>query len=348
MPFEKYIVRKKTNNSDSKVSYNYYYVTSKSTKEGQLKSNKTNLKKIIDNNMIEKLKKIYIAPAYKNVKIYLNSNILATGIDKAGRKQYIYSEERKKQRNIDKYNRISDLSKNIGRLKKSIDTDLLLQKYTKRKIIAVILKIMDHCNFRCGNKKYEKLYGSYGLTTLHKKHFKFKKDEIEIDFIGKKGVRNHCTIKDKTLESIIKKIYVKSSKDDPYMFNIKDENTSEKIIINITDVNKYLERFNVTSKDLRTWNANLIFLENFGKEVRKLNDNSYYSKNSDKRKNIRKRMIKDSIKNTAEKLHNTPAVCKSSYIFKNIINNIEDGIINLKLFETKCSIESLLKNILHI
>jgi DNA topoisomerase-1 len=348
MPLEKYIVRKKTNKSDSKVSYDYYYVTAESKKDTQLQKNNKNFKKITDNSTIEKLKKIYIAPAYKNVKIYLNKDILATGIDTAGRKQYVYSEERKKKRNIDKYNRISELSKNISRLKKSINNDLIEKTYSKNKVIAVILKIMDFCNFRCGNKKYEKMYGSYGLTTLHKKHFKFKKDEIEIDFIGKKGVRNYCIIKDKSLQSIIKDVYKRSSKDDPYIFNIINEKTNEKIIINITDVNKYLERFNVTSKDLRTWNANIIFLKSFKLELDKLNDDLYYKKKSDKKLKLRKKMIKEAIKNTAIKLHNTPAVCKSSYIFKSIVNSIEDGFINLSIFKKNFNSEALLKNIMHI
>ena len=186
MTLEKYIIRKKINNADGKMLYNYYYVTDKKNNKTnndsklikESKNTYINTQKITDNSKIEKLKKIYIAPAYKNVKIYLNKDILATGIDTAGRKQYVYSEERKKKRNIDKYNRISELSKNISRLKKSINNDLIEKTYSKNKVIAVILKIMDCCNFRCGNKKYEKMYGSYGLTTLHKKHFKFKKDEI--------------------------------------------------------------------------------------------------------------------------------------------------------------------------
>lgn len=339
---KKYIIRKKINNNGKNPSYNYYYVNNKD-------SNKSP-QKVIDKNTLDKIKKIYIAPAYKNVKIFLNSNLLATGIDNAGRKQYVYSDLRKKKRETDKFNRISRLSRNIYSLKKEITKDLEEKKYTKTKIIALILKIMDMCNFRCGNKKYEEKYGSYGLTTLHKKHFIIKKTEISIDFIGKKGVRNHCIIKDSYVCSMIQYVNVISTKDDPYFFNIIDEKTGEKVSITIGDVNKYLEKFNVTSKDLRTWNANIIFLTNFKKEVRKLDDSYFNTKKTDiGRLNIRKKMIREAIKNTAEALHNTSAVCKSSYIFKNIINNIEDGSINIKEFKDKTSnSETLLKNLMHV
>lgn len=343
---KKYIIRKKINNNNGKtISYNYYYV-----KDNKVKSKTSdNLpEKITNKDTLNKIKKIYIAPAYKNVKIFLNSNLLATGIDNAGRKQYIYSNLRKKKRETDKFNKITKLSRNIASLKKEIKKDLDEKLYTKTKILALILKIMDMCNFRCGNKKYEEKYGSYGLTTLHKKHFIIKKTEISIDFIGKKGVRNHCVIKDSNVQHMIKHVYSISTLDDPYFFNITDENTGEKVSISIGDVNKYLEKFNVTSKDLRTWNANIIFLTNFKKEITKL-DNSYFSikKTDTGRLNIRKKMIREAIKKTAEALHNTPAICKSSYIFKSIINNIEDGSIN-EFQDKSISSEKLLKNLMHI
>jgi len=343
MTEKKYIIRKKINNNEKIPSYNYYYI--KKSKE-----NNKSPEKIMDKNTLNKIKKIYIAPAYKNVKIFLNSNLLATGIDNAGRKQYVYSDLRKKKRETDKFNRISRLSRNIYSLKKEITKDLSEKLYTKTKILALILKIMDMCNFRCGNKKYEEKYGSYGLTTLHKKHFIIKKTKVDIDFIGKKGVRNHCIIKDQIVQNMIKYVYNISTKDDPYFFNIIDEETGEKISISILDVNKYLEKFNVTSKDLRTWNANTIFLTNFKKEVRKLDDSYFNIKKTDiGRLNIRKKMIREAIKNTAEALHNTSAVCKSSYIFKSIINNIEDGSINIREFQDKTSnSETLLKNLMHV
>lgn len=332
MVTQKYIIRKKLNNSDSNgkiSSYNYYYIKN---------DNKNNKEKISDRPTINRIKKIYIAPAYKDVKIFLNGDVLATGIDTAGRKQYVYSNSRRKKRETDKYDRLLKLSRNISNLKKHIKNNLNEKLYTKTKIIALILKIMDLCNFRCGNKKYEKKYGSYGLTTLHKKHFIIKKNEIIIDFIGKKGVQNYCSVKDTEIQNIIKHVYKISTKDDPYIFNIIDEKTGEKVIIDVRDINKYLEKFHVTSKDLRTWNANIIFLKHFKLEVRNL-DKSYFEKTTEKQLNIRKGLVRDAIKNTAFELHNTPTVCKNSYIVKNIVENIIDGTIKIKDFEKKINPE---------
>ena len=172
---KKYIIRKQIINSN-KPMYNFYFSDS--------------TQKIIDPKLLEKLYSIYIAPAYTDVKIYLKKELLATGVDKAGRTQYIYSEYSKKKRELKKYNQLIKLSNNIIHLKEKINKDLLSKEFDKNKIIALILKIMDICNFRCGNKIYEKKYGSHGLTTLHKKHIKINKDNIKISFIGKKGVLN--------------------------------------------------------------------------------------------------------------------------------------------------------------
>ena len=299
--------------------------------------------KINNKITLEKIAKIYIPPAYKNVKIFLNKELLATGIDKAGRKQYIYSENMKKKRELKKYNQIYKLTKNIDHFNKKINNDLAQKDFNKDKLIALTFKIMDLCNFRSGNKKYEKKYGSYGLTTIHKKHLKINENKITIDFVGKKGVNNNCIIKNKNLQNIIKKVYTLSSKDDNYLFSIIYKN--EKINITVIDLNKYLELFNITCKDLRTWNANIIFLKNLKKEVDHLND-SYDLLDSNKKIKLRKKLIINSIKNTALSLHHTPTICKNSYILKKIIEEIEenDTIVNQMKKNNNIDYKKLLKS----
>jgi DNA topoisomerase-1 len=237
------------------------------------------------------------------------------------------------------------LSKNINKLKNKMKKDLLLKDFTKNKLIALILKIMDLCNFRSGSKKYEKKYGSFGLTTLHKDHIKITNSYVEIDFIGKKGVNNNCIIKNKNIQELIKKIYNLSSKDNTYLFSIIYNN--EKINVSISDVNNYLEEFNITVKDLRTWNANIIFLKKFKNEIEKLDD-SYYKLNDNKKLKIIKKIIKKSIEKCALLLHHTPTICKSSYIYKKILENIENNYENIinKITGKKVIWEKILENII--
>ncbi len=303
--------------------------------------------KITNKKILDRIKKIYIAPAYTNVKIYLDGDVLATGIDTAGRKQYIYSDKMKQLREKKKYKKMIKISSQIEKLKRRINSDLSEKTLTKDKLIALVLKIMDLCNFRSGNKKYEKKYGSFGITTLHKKHVTFKNNTTEFEFIGKKGVNNHCILKDKNIQSIIKTVYNNSSKDNPYLFSVN--NGSEKVHIDVIDVNKYLKEFGVTTKDLRTWNANVIFLKNLKNILENLNVNSInkYNKSTNKQKQkLRKRVIKEAILRTATSLHHTPTICKSSYIYKKLIEKAETNETLFSNLKKNIEIEAVLRSYL--
>ena len=125
-----------------------------------------------------------------------------------------------------------------------------------------------------------------------------------------------------------------SSKDNPYLFSVNNNN--EKIHINIYDVNSYLKPFGVTTKDLRTWNANVIFIKNLKELVQNLDNEfiqKYNGKTDKQRIKIRKQMIKEAIKSTAQSLHHTPTICKSSYIYKKLLEVLENNnniFLNLK------------------
>jgi DNA topoisomerase-1 len=322
------------------------YISRKKIKNKYLFFDENN-KIITDKKLLERISKIYIAPAYTHVKIYLDQNILATGIDSAGRTQYIYSEDSKKKREEKKSKTLLKICNNLEKLEKKIDRDLNRSFYSKNKLIAVILTIMNLCNFRSGNKKYEKNYGSYGITTLHKKHVTFDKKVIKIEFIGKKGVLNSCIIEDSKIANMLKQIYKMNNKFNPYFFSIINEK-KEEINISNNDLNNYLAIFNITSKDLRTWNANIIFLNNLKENFKlrlKKDSIDYNTLVDDKKIKYKKKIIRETINQTAELLHHTPAICKSSYINKMILSKlIENDDLIYKLLRNQNNIEHFLKS----
>jgi len=291
-------------------------------------------KPITNQETLDEIKKIYIAPAYKNVKIFLGQDLLAVGIDTKGRKQYVYSNSFKKKRENKKYCQLMVLSNRIDKLKKQINQDIKKDEYDKMKLVATVLKIMDLCNFRSGQRKMEKAYKSHGITTVHKKHIKISNKKVEIEFTGKKGVNNYCEIYDEEVKSLVKKIYQLSTNNDPYLFSIKNED-KDHVHVTIDDLNDYLRPFEVTSKDLRTWNANIIFLKNMLCEMDDKYDEYKNMKNptDNKKLKFRKLMVREAVKKTAEQLHNTPTVCRSSYIYKNILQGFEQDDNMLERFD---------------
>lgn len=292
---------------------------------------------ITNNDEIEKIKLLKIPPAYDNVTIINNPKIIAFGYDSKNRKQVLYNPKFIAKQNAKKYDKISASIKFFSKLKKKIATDLGGSSGSggdeKTLAIAVILTLIFTCGFRIGNKKYEKENNSVGLTTLKYKHLKFEKNnKILIDFIGKKGVRNIATCdnlkiydylntKFKNVATTAATAATATAKMEDYIFSYGTENSK---VITSSDVNEYLRTISkryskdiiITTKDLRTWNANMLFLT-FFKKLRKARRGE---ENRDTEKIVNKD-VKRAIEMVAEKLHNSYSICRKSYIDPKIIEN---------------------------
>jgi DNA topoisomerase-1 len=285
---------------------------------------------ITNNDEIEKIKLLKIPPAYDNVSIINNSKIIAFGYDSKNRKQVLYNPKFIAKQNAKKYNKISASIKFFSKLKKKIAADLSGGSSgsggdEKTMAIAVILTLIFTCGFRIGNKKYEKENNSVGLTTLKYKHLKFENNnKILIDFIGKKGVRNVATCDNLKIYDYLNLKFKNAAavaKMEDYIFTYGAENSK---VITSSDVNEYLRTISkryskdiiITTKDLRTWNANMLFLT-FFKKLRKARRGE---ENKDTERIINKD-VKIAIEMVAEKLHNSYSICKKSYIDPKIIEN---------------------------
>lgn len=258
---------------------------------------------ITDEDTINKIKKFKIPPSYDNVVILNNKKILAYGYDSKGRKQVIYNSKHIEKQNEQKYEKIQRFDKHFIKIKKQVAKDLKLSD-EKNKIIAIIITLILSCGFRIGNIKYEKQNKSYGITTLNYSHIKLLNDNtVSFDFIGKKGVRNQAICKNKNIYSYLsEKLDIlatpstetaECNKYSEYIFKYNNRR------ITANDVNNYLMcklKVNITTKDLRTWNANNLF-------------NKYLHKYRNE-----KNPVKKALELTSLELHNTSNVCKKSYI----------------------------------
>jgi DNA topoisomerase-1 len=246
----------------------------------------------------------YVPPGYKNVEIFTDpkSKIYAFGYDSKGRKQIIYNKWFvEKQRDL-RFKHILGLKANIRDLKEKIESVLGVRKVKvddKELQICLIIRLMMLCNFRIGNMKYLKDNGSYGLTTLEWQHIKFSKKQVQIQFIGKKGVLNQSTCGDSDTVRILQKMK-------------EVENRSNRVFsVSSRDVNKYVSNFNpdMTTKDIRTWHANYLYVKYFKQAVKEGHP-------QDKARTI-------AITRVAASLHNTPAVCRKNYLLPELIGTRE-------------------------
>tara|TARA_B100001094_G_scaffold333398_1_gene411449 strand:- start:2294 stop:3298 length:1005 start_codon:yes stop_codon:yes gene_type:complete len=312
---DNYIVRKISEVRKKKYYHKYY-----DKDDNELK----------DNKLINFLKKgIYIPPAYDNVRINydINDKVRAIGYDTKDRSQYIYNKDFIEKQKNKKFDHMVDFGRVFNKINKKITEDYLSPIESKEKQVAIILKLIMDCHFRVGNDRYTG--NSYGTTTLENKHIKIKKkDEVEIDFIGKKNVRNKCTIRNKNLVKTLKNKKRSLQKNDR-IFTYRRGN--KYYTIKSTDVNNYLKQFgNITTKNFRTWGANIEFIIQI---LRRCKDKTinYFNLKKDK-----KEIIKKSIETVAFKLHHTCTVCKNNYLDPLLIDLFMDNTSDFfDLFYTK-------------
>jgi len=289
------IIRKNSNNGA------FYYVHRKTKK------------KINNNSLLKRIHSLKIPPAYKQVKISSNPNskVQCIGTDTKQRKQYMYHHQWSEQQTKIKFMDLIQFGKKIKRIKKDMNINLnkcynnpsLLTN--KDNLISLVLYLIDYCNFRVGCEKYKKLYNSYGVTTLNNSHFKLNKNNILIQFIGKKGVINKNKVNNKNICSLIKTL---CNNNDEYIFTYLDKN-NDKYRITEKHINDYLKKYNknLSVKMFRTWNSNYILL----KELLNL-------ELPDSLK-MAKKNINIAIKKAAEQLHHSSNVSKKSYMNNEIV-----------------------------
>ena len=161
--------------------------------------------------------------------------------------------------------------------------------------------IMQETNIRVGNDVYEKLYGSFGLTTLKDKHVKINGNSVKFCFKGKKGIYHEIDVKSAKLARLVKQCRDIPGKE---LFQYYSEN-GERKAIDSGMVNEYLKNIccdNFTTKDFRTWMGSvhaIAALKEFG-----------YCENETEKK---KRIVQ-AFDLVAKRLGNTRAVCKKYYV----------------------------------
>lgn len=270
--------------------------------------------KVRDKKIIKHLKSLKIPPAYNNVELSSNKHnkIQAIGIDSKNRKQYIYNNDFITNQKKIKFGDLVYFGKKIKRIRKDMNfnIDSCIKKeaspYDFNTIISVILFIIDRCNFRVGCNKYKDLYNTYGVTTLNSNHFKFNKNSVDIEFIGKKGIINKDKIKNKKICSILD---ILAKNDNEYIFRYKDQK-GDMYRVTEKHINKYLKKYHkaISVKMFRTWGSNYMLL----RELLRFD--------IPRCTNEAKRNINTAIKKIAFNMHHTPNVSKKSYINNEIVN----------------------------
>ncbi|MCW3074498.1 MAG: topoisomerase [Flaviaesturariibacter sp.] len=273
-----------------------------------------NDKPLKDEKELARIKKLAIPPAWTNVWICpkKNGHIQATGFDLRNRKQYRYHEFWNALRNETKFHRMYEFGKLLPSLRLRLEEDFQKKELCQEKVLATVVSLMERTYIRIGNNDYEKLYGSYGLTTLKDKHVKVDGSQIRFSFTGKKGISHDIDLKNRKLAKA-----VQACRDIPgkELFQYYDAEGNRKPI-DSGMVNAYIKEAtggDFTAKDFRTWAGTLNILQSF-KAFGEVGIETDIKKN-----------VLAALDEVSKKLGNTRTVCKKYYVHPGIIRLYEEN-----------------------
>jgi DNA topoisomerase-1 len=269
---------------------------------------------IHDSVTLNRIKSLAIPPAWTEVWICPtpNGHIQATGRDAKGRKQYRYHPRWRERRDETKYSRMIAFAEALPIIRERIEHDIMLPGLPREKVLATVVRLLETTLIRVGNEEYARANGSFGLTTMRNQHVDISGSTLRFHFRGKSRKHHTVEISDWRLAKIVKRC-----QDIPgyELFQYFDDNGQHQAI-GSADVNEYLREITgqgFTAKDFRTWAGTVIAMltlqefESFDSEAQV------------------KRNIVQAIEVVAERLGNTPAICRKCYVHPAVIDRYLDG-----------------------
>jgi len=275
-----------------------------------------------DEAELDRIRKLAIPPAWTNVWICPkeNGHIQATGFDVRGRKQYRYHQLWHLLRNETKFHHLYEFGKLLPSMRLKLEDDLAKKELCEEKVLATVVSLMERTYIRVGNDDYEKLYGSYGLTTLKDSHVKVNGDTVHFCFKGKKGIEHKVSLTNRRLANVVKKCRDIQGKE---LFQYYDADGTRKSI-DSGMVNKYIKEAtggDFSAKDFRTWAGTLNIIRAF-KSIGEAASEGDCKKN-----------IVAALDEVSKKLGNTRTVCKKYYVHPGIIKLYEEKNLDKYLKE---------------
>ncbi len=258
-------------------------------------------KRITDRAEIDRLNAIALPPAYRDAWFCPaeNGHILAIGYDDKGRKQYRYHPDFRSHRESEKFDGCAGFGRLLPLIRQRVEADLASPRLTRERAIASVVRLLDTGGIRIGNEAYAQSNKSFGATTLRMRHAKASGNVLTLRFRAKSGKDCQMTVTDKGLARFVKKMQDLPGQ---HLFQYLDDD-GQAAPVGSGDVNDYLRETSaadITAKSFRTWHASALGLEILAEAEAKVS-------------------LKELLSQVSDRLGNTPAVARRSYVHPAVI-----------------------------
>jgi DNA topoisomerase I len=271
-------------------------------------------KPITDPEKIERIEALVIPPAWRDVWISprANAKLQATGVDKAGRRQYLYHPEFRARQEQAKYDKLVRFADHLPDLRQAMSDDLEGEEFSREWTCALAVKLINLGWFRVGADRYAKQYRTFGITTLNKGHVAVRGKRVAFRYRGKHRVWIRTAIVDAELADAMRSLVSLEGGRRLFRYRTEDGFCN----LDSRKLNEYIqERMGeeFTAKDFRTWGGTLIAAVALAE--RDIPDAETEAK----------RVVAAVMRTVGERLGNTPAVARSSYVSPAVVEQYLDG-----------------------
>jgi DNA topoisomerase I len=272
-------------------------------------------KQITDPDKVARIEALVIPPAWKDVWISprASAKLQATGVDKAGRRQYLYHPDFRARQEQEKFDKLVRFAERLPDLRKAMSKDLSGEPLTPEWVSALALRLINIGWFRVGTERYARTTRTFGITTLRKGHVSVRGSRITFKYRGKHRVLVRTAIVDPELASAMRTLLAVPGGSRLFRYELADGS-----FCNLTGakLNDYIEQYmgdEFTAKDFRTWGGTLIaaicFAEHGVAETQ----------------TEAKKVVAGVMRAVGAKLGNTPAVARASYVSPAVVEQYLDG-----------------------
>jgi DNA topoisomerase IB len=264
----------------------------------------------------QRVRELVIPPAWRDVWVcpWPNGHLQAVGTDDAGRRQYLYHPDWRARRDAEKFERMLEFGKALTKARELVITDLGREGMPLERACAAAVRLLDLGYFRIGNDVYADTNGSFGLTTLERRHVRRRQDRLVFAFVGKSGVEHNIEIDDVVVIEAID-IMRRRRGQDLRLLSYKDGRSWRSVLPAL--VNEYVRAstgVEATAKDFRTWHATVL-------AAAALAETPEHGES----RASRKRAVSGAMKEVSSFLGNTPTLARSSYVDPRVIEAYEAG-----------------------
>jgi len=266
--------------------------------------------------LLQRFRSLVIPPAWTDVWIcpHVDGHLQVTARDGRGRKQYRYHPGFRQHRDGTKFERMFELSDVLWKIRERVESDVELPGFTREKIMATLVWLLETTLIRIGSDEYAKANKSYGLTTFRRRHVAVVGSEMRFEFRGKSGIQHAVAVTDKRIARIVQRCQELRGEE---LFKYLDDE-GKRQTVQAEDVNAYLQDItgrDITAKDFRTWAGTMLAAD------------ALRQTGPAKTKREAERNIVAAVDLTAKRLGNTRSVCRKYYIHPALLAAYLEGSV---------------------